>query len=151
VIVAPGGKVAYAANLLTGDISEYALNSSTGQLTFIANVSSGTGAASGAGWLATASAGAFLYVANSYDQSVSVFSINQSTAALTAVGTTDGSQTGGFLVSVAIDPSGKFGYAVNNAGNMFQFQRNASTGVLSPNGSVSAGNAPWTIAFAVKK
>jgi len=130
---------------------QFTLNSSSGQLTFIANVSSGTGAASGAGWLATDSGGDFLYVANSYDQSVLVFRINQSTATLTAVGTTDASQRGGFLVSVAIDPSGKFADAMNNAGGVFELLRDSSTGTLTPNGSVSAGNAPWTIAFATKK
>lgn len=147
IAITPNGLYAYVANRLTGDVSEYKVSGS-GQLTFVANAVSGSGSASGAGWLAIDPGGRWLYVANSQDQSVTLFDINPNNGALTLVGTVNAQQSGGFLASVAIDRGGHFLYAINAAGLIFEFQINPATGVLSPIGTTAAGAAPWSMAFA---
>ncbi|HLH77297.1 MAG TPA: beta-propeller fold lactonase family protein [Candidatus Binataceae bacterium] len=148
IVVSPNGPYAYAANRLTGDVSEYKLDPGSGSLTLVANLESGSGSASGAGWLAIDPGGRWLYVANSQDQSVTLFDINPNNGALTLVGTVNTQQSGGFLASVAIDRGGHFLYAINAAGLIFEFQINPATGVLSPIGTTAAGAAPWSMAFA---
>ena len=74
--------------------------------------------------------GQFAYVANFNSNNVSAYTINPSTGALTAI---VGSPftAGSFPRSVAVDPSGKFAYVLNEGGNVSGYTINPSTGALT--------------------
>ena len=84
-----------------------------------------------------------------------MYTINAKTGALTSTGMIS---VGGFAVSVAVHPSGKFAYAANGnntpglAGNVSMYTINATTGALTSIGTVAAGTIfgePNPIAMAV--
>ncbi len=104
--------------------------------------------------------GQFLYVANAGDNTISVYDIIQSapsTGALTAMGTAG--TNGVRPLSVAVDPSGRFAYAVNICGsdsscnnfygNVTAFtiaSSSASTpGALTAIGTVDTGSDPYAV------
>jgi YVTN family beta-propeller protein len=106
------GHFAYVANLLSNNISAYALNSSTGVLTPIAG---SPYAATGTAPTALLINGIFLYVANSGSNQVAVFSINGSVGTLSPTGTP--SATGLAPAALSVDPSGSYLYVANSASN----------------------------------
>jgi 6-phosphogluconolactonase (cycloisomerase 2 family) len=78
---------------------------------------------------------------------VTTFLIDRATGALTEVGTEVAA--GNAPVSVRVDPSGRFAYAVNRGdGNVTTFVINPNTGALTEVGTeVAAGSAPASIAI----
>src|SRR5882762_3954575 len=94
------GRFAYVANQLSNDVSAYAIDSATGNLTAIGSpfAVSGTTPVS----LAVDPNGQFLYVVNNGSDNVSVYAIDSSTGALTAAGLP--APTGSSPDGVAVDP-----------------------------------------------
>ena len=98
--------------------------------------------------------GKFVYVANegSYSPTgVSIFSIDGTTGTLTSVGTVSSAGRAG---AVAIDPTGKFAYVANGsnsspgeANSVSMYTVNATTGALTPTGTIAAGSNPTSIAI----
>jgi hypothetical protein len=74
--------------------------------------------------------GQFAYVANFNSNNVSAYTIDPSTGALTAIAGSPFT-AGSFPRSVAVDPSGKFAYVLNEGGNVSGYTINPSTGALT--------------------
>jgi 6-phosphogluconolactonase (cycloisomerase 2 family) len=116
----PVDKYAYAANFGSNTVKPYVIASGTGVLT------GGTAVATGNGPYAVAvdSAGQFVYVTNQSANTISAYSIGGG-GALTPLTDVDagtpGNQTsiatGSTPLAIAIHPSGKFAYVVNNLNN----------------------------------
>jgi 6-phosphogluconolactonase len=101
------------------NVSAYTIDSSTGALTAVSGspFPAGTYPFS----VGVAPLGKFVYVANDFSNNISAYTINMSTGALTAVSGSPfpGAGTNTTPVSVAVDPSGKFAYVVNEgSGNV---------------------------------
>ncbi len=95
----------------------------------------------------------FAYVANSGDDTVSIYAVNATTGQLRHNGY---AATGALPRSVAVDPSGKFVYVANSAGNggVSAYVIETTTGGLTPidaDDNVAdiqpfpAGIAPWSV------
>ena len=166
VAVDPSGKSVYVANEGTGDIGDtagsvsmYAINPATGALTSI-----GTPVASGdfgPASVAVDPTGKFAYVANTgsdadgaplFCGSVSTFGIDGSTGSLTSSGIIfapgAGPPSPGSCSPqwVAVDPTGKFAYVVNEGGltptSVSMYQVDAMNGALTFTGVIAvAGRA----------
>ena len=132
---------AYVANVTSGDVSAYTIDSSTGALTQIdcgggtacngANFSAGTSPRSVQG----TPSGKFLYVANSGSGDVSAYNV-ATTGALTPINCGGGGgcnganfMAGGSPTSLTVQPGGKFVY-VANRNAIVAFSINSSTGAL---------------------
>jgi 6-phosphogluconolactonase len=96
--------------------------------------------------LAVEPTGRFVYVANSYSGTIAVLTIDSTTGALSQI---PGSPfaVGGFIVSDAVDPSGKFLYLTNDGGLLtlnavFGFTIDPTTGAPTPMAS-----SPFATAF----
>jgi 6-phosphogluconolactonase (cycloisomerase 2 family) len=146
ITVDPSGQFAYVANALSNNVSTFAINASTGALTPVgAAVPAGVGPSA----IAVDPSGRFVYVVNGGLQfgaaDVSTFAINATTGALTPVGTAV--SAGDLSRDLAVDPSGRFVYVINNSSNdISAFAINATTGALTPVGTaVSAGAPPQSI------
>jgi 6-phosphogluconolactonase (cycloisomerase 2 family) len=77
----PGGHFLYVANLVSGSISAFTIDSTSGSLRTIANYSAGANPIS----IAVDTAGKYVYVTNSGSRNVSALSIDSSTGALTQI------------------------------------------------------------------
>jgi len=163
IAVDPAGKFAYVASGgcsggAGGYVSMYTINPSTGALASIEPpVNSGDEAAD---FVTVDPFGKFVYVVTpgdifdyggDADGSVSTYTINPTTGALTSTGAIYG--TGRDFCcfnSVAVDPSGKFAYVVNEnagpAGNVSMYTINATTGALTSTGTIAAGTDPVSMA-----
>lgn len=163
VTVDPSGKFVYVASsgdvwdIDSGSIAAYAINPRTGALTYTTGGTNGgwtSGSPSYFNSLAVDPAGKFVYAADGGASpagsfgganTVSMFTINGVTGALTAVGTIT---AGASPVSVAVHPSGKFVYAVDQndvpdaVGSVSMYAINAKTGALGHIGKVAAGGYP---------
>jgi 6-phosphogluconolactonase len=128
------GHFAYVANMLSNNVSVYALNSSTGALTSIAGspfASTGTAPA------ALLINGNFLYVANSGSNEIAVFSISGQIGALTPAGTP--SAAGGAPIALCVDATGSYLYVANSASaNVSAYSIDPATGLLT-----ELGNSPF--------
>ncbi|MFZ0818469.1 MAG: beta-propeller fold lactonase family protein [Candidatus Acidiferrales bacterium] len=146
VTVDPTGKFVYAANVSEprgspGNVCVYAINASTGGLTFLDTISAGTDPTS----VAEDPTGKFAYVTNSGSNDVSIYTINAATGALTSIGQINAEISPSF---VAVDPTGKFAYVTNSGSNdVSMYTIDAATGALTSMGSVMAGSAPSSIAI----
>ncbi len=123
VVVDPSGKFAYVATGnnpgSAGSVIIYTINATTGALTSIGTIATGTDPVS----VAVDPAGKFAYVTNSGSNDVSMYTINATTGALTSIGTI---ATGTGPASLAVDPAGKFAYVTNSISNdvsMYTHQR----------------------------
>jgi DNA-binding beta-propeller fold protein YncE len=149
------GKFVYVTNSGEGDtpgsISAYAINGTTGALTFTGMTS---GACPGlcAPWsVAVHPSGRFAYVADEGGFSptgISVFSIDSTTGALTSTGIVSAAAQ---AISVAVDPFGKFAYVANGLdgsgeGVISIYTISGATGDLSSIGTIAAGLSPASIA-----
>jgi 6-phosphogluconolactonase (cycloisomerase 2 family) len=161
VAVDPAGKFAYVANWGGGDtagsVSTYNINATTGALTSIATIQAPCAPPPSPGSCAPFSvavhpSGKFVYAANEggfAPTSVSMYIINATTGALTLIGTT---AVGGRATSVAVDPKGMFAYVTTESdppgsgGNVSIYTINASTGALTPIGTIAAGTDPVSVA-----
>jgi DNA-binding beta-propeller fold protein YncE len=164
VAVDPSGKFAYVANwgdgATAGSVSSYAINSTTGTLaptgTIGAPCAPPPGPGSCAPWsLAVHPSGKFVYVANEggfTPTSVSMYAIDATTGVLGLIGTV---AAGGRAVAVAVDPSGKFAYVADGGQNsngskgttVSMYSIDATTGVLTSIGIITAGLSPSSIAI----
>src|SRR5579859_596244 len=131
------GRFAYAANQLSNDLSAYAIDSATGNLTAI---NGSPFAVSGATPVSVAvdPNGRFLYVVNNGSDNVSVYAIDDSTGALTAAGLPAATASG--PDSVAVDPTDRFLYVANLAANSVSAYAIGSTGLLT-----QLGDSPFSI------
>ena len=113
VMVDRQGKYLYVVNSGNNTINAYSIDPTSGALTALSSPTIGTGTAPSFG--AIDPSNTHLYVANTGDNSVSVFKLDPSTGILTSGGA-DTSVTGAtFLLNVAVDPTGKYLYALDSA------------------------------------
>jgi 6-phosphogluconolactonase len=144
VAVDPSGKFAYVADGdnpgSAGSVSMYTVNATTGSLTSIGTIASGTTPVS----VVVDPAGKFAYVTNNGSNDVSMYTINGTTGALTSIGTI---AAGTDPVSVAVDSAGKFAYVTNsNSNDVSMYTINATTGALTSIGTIAAGTGPVSVA-----
>ena len=135
-------RFAFVANFISGDVSAFTINASTGALTAVGSpVAVGTNPIS----MAVDPGGRFAYVANATSNDISAFTINATTGALTAVGPPVAAGTG--PVSVTVDPTGTFAYVANRfSDDVSAFTINASTGALTAVGPpVAGGSSPQSV------
>jgi 6-phosphogluconolactonase len=159
VVVDPTGKFAYVANWsdLTGSVSMYTINATTGALTSTETIQAPCAPSPGScsPWsVAVDPSGKFLYVANEggfAPTSVSMYSIDATTGALTSLGLV---ASGGRARSVAVHPSGKFAYVTDvsssfpgESDNVSMYAINTTTGTLTSLGTMAAGAFPSAIAI----
>ena len=164
VAVDPSGKFAYVANWGDGDtagsVSTFAINGTTGTLTPTGTIGAPCAPPPSPGscapWsLAVHPSGKFVYVANEggfTPTSVSMYAIDANTGVLGLIGTV---AVVGRAVAVAVDPSGKFAYVTDGGQssngakgtNVAMYSIDATTGVLTPIGTVAAGLSPSSIAI----
>ncbi|MBU1480507.1 MAG: beta-propeller fold lactonase family protein [Gammaproteobacteria bacterium] len=139
----PSGRFLYVTSA-NGGISAFAINATTGQLTTIGSVSSGSATNS----VAVNPNGLYLYVVNraAAPDNVLVFSINQTSGALTLLPTTY--SAGNNPSSVAIDATGAYLYVTNLTSNdVSAFSIGGSGAILTSLGAtVATGTAPEGIA-----
>jgi 6-phosphogluconolactonase (cycloisomerase 2 family) len=140
--VHPSGKFVYVANeggFTPTSVSMYAIDANTGVLGLIGTVAVFGRAAA----VAVDPSGKFAYVADGGQSSngakgtnVAMYSIDATTGVLTSIGT---AAAGLSPSSIAIHPSGKFVYVVNNDSNdISTYTLNLTTGNLASIGTVAA-------------
>jgi 6-phosphogluconolactonase len=164
IVVAPTGKFAYVINGgcnggVGGYLSMYTINPATGALTSVGPPVSSLGYGFYSGSVTVVPPGKFAYVTNSgdvYDYgnegdgSVVTYAVDATTGILTSTGIINGNCPGMCLPSsVVVDPSGKFAYVANGGGsvpyNVAIYTINATTGALTPTGTVAAGTDPVSV------
>jgi 6-phosphogluconolactonase len=146
MVVDPSGKFAYVA---TGGgatpfgVEMYTINVTTGVLTSIGTIATGTDPVS----VAVDPSGRFAYVVNqNYGSagSVSMYAINATTGALASTGTI---AAGTDPVSVTVDPTSKFAYVTNSGSNdVSMYTIDVTTGALTSMGTIAGGTAPVSLA-----
>ena len=160
VAVDPFGKFAYVANQGNGpgtaSVSMYTIDGTTGALTLAGAESESCPELCTASSVFVHPTGQFAYVGDAYPgENVSMFSIDLNTGALTFRGTVGAaSPNGSNAMAIAIDPSGKFAYAVGDNcaldtfdGEVSAYTISPSTGALSSTGSpAAAGVCPSSVA-----
>jgi YVTN family beta-propeller protein len=145
----PTDRFAYVANeggFAPTSISTYAINATTGALTFTGLIVAGGRAVS----VAVHPTGKFAFVADGFNgfpeenNNVSTYTINGTTGALTSTGTI---AAGSSPASIAIDPSGRFAYVTNSRSNdVSMYTVDATTGTLTSMGPIAAGASPSSVA-----
>jgi 6-phosphogluconolactonase (cycloisomerase 2 family) len=148
VVCGPISGFAYVANSGAESLSAYAINGTTGALSPLALIATGSsGEAPYA--IAVTPNKKFLYMSIENGGEVFAFAVNGVTGALTAVAGSPFS-IGSNLSGIAIDPSGQFLYVVDHgsgSSGLFAYSINSTTGVLAPiTGSPFAtGSSPFSI------
>jgi 6-phosphogluconolactonase (cycloisomerase 2 family) len=125
------GKYLYVVNNGNNKINAYSIDPTSGGLTALSSPTIGTGVTPNFG--AIDPSNTHLYVANTHDNSVTVLKLDPSTGLLSSGGadTTVKSATNSatFLFNVAVDPSGKYLYALDSAitagNNLYAYVLNA--------------------------
>lgn len=153
VAVDPAAMFAYATLNISGEVTAYAINSSTGDLTAIGSQLNGGG--SNPVDITVDPSGHFVYMAN-YAGGISAFTINSDTGGLTAVSgspfPTAPPVAPSFVAgvnSVTVDPTGKFVYAALNGGNdVSAYVIDSSNGALTS--VVGSPFSAGTVAMAVR-
>ena len=140
VVVDPAGKFVYIAETGGKQIASYSINSATGALTYV-NASIPAGEMYN---LAMNPSGNYVYALEGFNGSVNSFGINRTTGAFTLLDNWNSSPAMSFN-GIAVEPNGKYAYiAVGDGGSpdggVFTFSINASTGVLTQQGSLNATN-----------
>jgi 6-phosphogluconolactonase len=165
IAVDPAGKFVYVMNGgcnggVGGYVSMYTINPTTGALASIGPPSSAYGFGVYPGSITVDPFGKFVYVTNEGDPwgyeagsngSVAMYTIDATTGALTSTGTMNGNCPGLCNPSsMVVDPSSKFAYVVTGgAGVPFSvamYTINATTGALTPIGTIAAGPVPISVA-----
>ncbi len=111
------------------NVAMYAINVTTGALTFIGYAGTGMGPS----FVAVDPTGKFAYVTNFLSNDVSMYTIDGTTGALTSIGTI---AAGLSPSSIAIDPSGKFAYVTNSGSNSVSMYSIDATGALTLIGTI---------------
>lgn len=159
IAIDPLGRFVYTANSDDSTVSMFTINQKTGVLSPTTPASVSTlipgELLSDPSFLTVDPTGKFLYVTASLSDGGAVFmyNIDQTTGLLTPTSPAT-VYSGGIPWQVVVAPSGKFAYVVNNLSGgaytdgVWQYTRNPTTGVLTPNTppTVAAGNAPTGIA-----
>jgi 6-phosphogluconolactonase len=133
VTVDPSAKFAYAVDGTNGsparndNVSTYSIDASTGALTFIGAISTGSSPTA----IAVHPSGNFAYVTNSGSNDVSMYSVNTTTGALISIGTIAGAAG-----PIAMHPSGKFAYVGNSV-----YAIDTATGALTLVGTIAGGSS----------
>lgn len=146
VAVDPSGRFVYAANLGSGTISAYTINPSTGALSEMVGSPFGTGVnawASGPYCITIDPWGKFVYVADQKLGFIETLKINTNTGVLSAVNPslTPGATQIVSPTSIAVDPTGKFVYLVDQSFSYINaYTINSSSGTLTeiPNSRIQA-------------
>ena len=150
IAVDPSGKYLYTATYGSDKVNAYSIASTTGVLTFIDRYNAGRNPRS----VTVDTAGKFVYAANMNSNNISAYSIKADTGALAVLSGSpfDIGPDCSTPVSVAVEPSGKFVYVVNNyTENVQAYSINAKSGALTRIGSpVATGHWPFSI-VTVKK
>ena len=140
------GKYLYVVNSGNSTINAYSIDPSSGGLTALSSPTIGTGATPNFGTIDPSNT--HLYVANTGGNSVTVLKLDPTTGVLTSGGA-DTPVTGAtFLFNVAVDPTGKYLYALDSAATA---GNNLYAYVLNPDGTLPAtavasyptGAGPW--------
>jgi 6-phosphogluconolactonase len=160
MVTDPLGRFVYVANLVSNasdqaTITMFTADPKTGVLTPTSPATVPTGFFPQG--IAIDPMGRFVYTADSDDNALSMFTINQSTGVLTPTSpaevSTDSYDFRGLDSSpaaVAVDPSGRFVYAVNeDQGSVSMFSIDQNTGLLTPTSPayVYTGPVPFSIAI----
>jgi len=151
VVVHPSGQFVYVAagtdsgTTGLGSVSMYSINTTTGALTSLGSIATGTMIAeSSSSSIVVDPTGAFAYVTNSGSNDISMYTVNASTGVLTSIGTI---AAGVQPISVAVEPSGKFAYVVNAGSiDISMYTINATTGALTSIGTIITEHSPTSIA-----
>jgi DNA-binding beta-propeller fold protein YncE len=152
VTVDPSGSFVYVTDSgfspdINGAVWMYTIDPTTGALTSIGSVDTGTAYPQS---VAVAPSGSFAYVANCVESSigscwyggrlstalgfVSIYSIDAATGSLTSIGTI---AAGAFPSAIAIDPSGNFAYVTNFVSNsVSMYSIDSVTGALTLIGTI---------------
>ena len=152
VAVDPLGRFAYATLSLSNEVTAYTINSSTGNLTAIVGSQLDGGGLNPVD-ITVDPSDQFVYMAN-YGGGISAFTIDSVTGGLTAVSGSPfptappiaGRNVPG-VVSVTVDPTGKFLYAALDQGDISAYVINSSTGALTPvaESPFLAGSLPQSV------
>jgi 6-phosphogluconolactonase len=161
VAVDPAGKFAYVTNSgdvwdyddeADGDVAMYTIDATSGTLISAGMINGNCPGLCFPSAVVVDPSGKFAYVANGNNPgstgSVFMYTVNATTGALTSTGTI---ATGINPVSVAVDPAGKFAYVANasdifgSAGSISMYTINATTGALTPTGTIAAGISPLSL------
>jgi len=162
VAVDPSGKFVYVTNAElngppevntnNGNVSMYAINSTSGTLEALGTIATGMYPRS----VAVDPSGKFAYVANCGDfernqGDVAMYAINGTTGTLTSMGTI---VAGSCPLSIGLHPSGKFAYAANTGRDggpdiegVSMYTINATAGTLTSLGLIDAGYCPSSVAL----
>jgi 6-phosphogluconolactonase (cycloisomerase 2 family) len=146
VAVAKSGKFAYITNSAgAGTVSAYTINSSTGDLSLINTLTTGSSLPIS---VTVDPTGQFVYVANSGSTGidglgVSAYTIDPNTGALSLL---NNYTTGITPNSVTVDPTGQFVYVANvGSNNGSSYTINQSTGALTGPTTYATGTAPRSV------
>jgi 6-phosphogluconolactonase (cycloisomerase 2 family) len=142
--VHPSGNFAYVTNCgdgitsASGGVSTYTINSTSGALTSLGSADAGSEVCPSSA--AVLPSGGFVYVIDEGDinggrSGVSLYTVDASTGKLTLVGLA--AAGGACPVSIALDPSAKFAYVVDNCSNdILMYAIDPTTGALTLIGTV---------------
>jgi 6-phosphogluconolactonase len=131
------GTYLLSANNVSGTVSVFAVDATSGTLTAAPGSPFSTGAGATPTSVSIHQSGKFVYVSNTNaapaPSSIAAFQLNPTTGALTPVAGSPFS-TGGTVAAVGtVDPSGKFLFVTNTGTNSIQaFAIDQATGVLTP-------------------
>jgi prepilin-type N-terminal cleavage/methylation domain-containing protein len=145
IAISPDGKSVYVTNYaLSGSLSRYSRNTTTGQLTSQGTVSTGPYP-----WkLAMAPDGTSLYSISINEAKIYMYSRNTTNGSLTSLGA--GLATGAGALGIVASSDGKSVYALasSTSPNMiYMFDRNPSTGVLTAMTTPTVDISPATHAY----
>ena len=146
IAISADGTSVYATNQVSGTISMYSRDVSTGALATLSPSRINTGATTQS--IVVANDGASVYTIGS-PNSIYMYSRNPLTGILTALGTpTIGTGTGSSPIDLVISSDGKSVYTANLASNTISmYSRNASTGLLTAlaTPTIATGTGPYSI------
>jgi 6-phosphogluconolactonase (cycloisomerase 2 family) len=139
VTVSPDGKHVYVASSLSGSVTVFSRNATSGALTLVEAQVDGAGgitSLAGAETVVTSPNGAHVYVAAQTDNALTVFSRSSSTGKLTLVEVhkngTGGADGLAGVQAVTVSPDGAHVYTASNDDSAVAvFGRNATTGALT--------------------
>lgn len=143
IVMDPLGRFIWIAswNASSESVRTYAVNSSTGTLSFSTSISSQQYA------LVAHPTGNYVYGVNVNDHTISGYSVNQSTGALALLsGSPLSTGAASSPFRIAITPDGRFAYVANQGSSTISiFSINTATGALASAGSVSTASSPYGI------
>lgn len=114
-VISPNNKFLYTANVSSGTISIFSINSKTGQLSAVGNpINSGGSQPNG---LAFHPSGQFLFVTNQGSNSVSAFTVNENGTLFPVLGSPFSSGSATTLNSAVVDLNGKYLYVASMGGS----------------------------------